>query len=810
MKINKFAADIFAGINSRSYQFEEGLNILLGANEAGKSTIINAIYATLFIEPQIKLNTTEGKKFADNYLPYPHGDYAEAELSFAAEGEEYKLHKKWSRDNYAGYLELPDGARVESTKKIKEIKAGLFPYGKSTYKNIVFSRQKDLKSTIQNINSETNPELVSTVSSFLRRAVMELDGVSIDKFKSRLNAEIEDLSKKWDLKSMSVENKNRGINNPYKIGTGKIYDSYIKKGRLAEQISEAEENEKLYRELRSAIKELQSKEKELTAKIESLAEIEEDISRRYEIELEKERINEKLELLNKAVEKWPLLETELKDLIKKQQDLKDKLTELKNKKINAEKYQQKIELEKKLKEIEKYRTKITGLSEEIKKTANITEAKISQLEDYKEAVDKSEAGLKAGKLKARINFSADDKIKVTTGVEQEKEISKADIIEADGYIRIKTEHIDLEIESAEIDFTELQKKYQLNKEKFAELLEQLSVDSLSSARDKLNKLKDLKKSKVQAEARITELLEGEELEALKASFAKVSDLERVGDLKEIESELEKLQEQKNEVETKIAVKEDNLNELKQAYSSLEELKNLLKNRKKDKKDLQNEADKLVQIPEAYTDAKAFKKDLKESREKKDETAKLLREKLQELKSLENDLPEKSTREMKAELKELEAEFDRLVKRAENLKIIKAAFLNKLAEMDQNSFQPLIETFSDYLNKLTNGKYKLGLIDDHFNVILENDKNRQLPANLDLLSFGTYDGAALALRFALFDNLFKEDGGFIILDDCLVNLDPERRKRAVELINEFQQKYQIIYTTCSPKRAAELNGNVIEV
>jgi len=43
VKIKSFETEIFAGINNRSYQFEDGLNILLGANEAGKSTIINAI-----------------------------------------------------------------------------------------------------------------------------------------------------------------------------------------------------------------------------------------------------------------------------------------------------------------------------------------------------------------------------------------------------------------------------------------------------------------------------------------------------------------------------------------------------------------------------------------------------------------------------------------------------------------------------------------------------------------------------------------------------------------------------------------------
>ncbi len=809
MKINKFSTDIFAGISDRSYQFEDGLNILLGANEAGKSTIISAIYASLFVEPQIKLNITEGKEFAANYLPYPHGDYAEAEISFAAAGREYKLYKKWSNNNYGGYLQLPDGSRVESPERIKEIKSGLFPYGKSTYKNIVFSTQKELKSTLENISAKNNPELVSTVSSFLRRAVMELDGISIDKFKNRLDAELEELTKRWDIKSMSIENKNRGINNPYKIGTGKIYDCYIEKGLLAEEIAEAKRNENLYRELSIKIKELQTEEKELKDKIVSLEEIEEDISRRYEIGIEVDRIAEKLEILNDAAEKWPELEAEVKKLSEQKKNLNDQLSELQTEKENAERYQQKVELEEKLKKIEEFEEKISDLAEQIENIGDITEDKISELEGYKEAVDKSEAGLKAGKLKAKINFSADESIKVTAGVEEEKEISSADIIEADGYIRIKTEHIDIEVESAEIDFSDLQKKYRVNKEKFNEVLEELKVDGLSAARDKLNRLKEMKNKKSQAEERISEILAGQKLEDLKEKLTQFAELEEARELKIIEAEIDELNKEINAVQPKLAVKENDLNKLEKDYSSLLELKSLIEKKKKAKKELLKEADELAQLPEAYADAQAFKKDLKETRDKKDKKAGLLREKLQELKSLENQLPDRSTREMEAEFEELEVEFERLVNRAQNLELIKETFLNKLKEMDQNSFQPLIETFSDNLNQLTDGKYKVGVIDDHFNVTLKNDQ-KKLPANLDLLSFGTYDGAALAFRFALFDNLFKDHGGFIILDDCLVNLDPERRKRAVELINEFQKNYQIIYTTCSPKRAEELDGHIIEV
>ncbi|MCX7694354.1 MAG: hypothetical protein N2Z71_01370 [Caloramator sp.] len=81
--------------------------------------------------------------------------------------------------------------------------------------------------------------------------------------------------------------------------------------------------------------------------------------------------------------------------------------------------------------------------------------------------------------------------------------------------------------------------------------------------------------------------------------------------------------------------------------------------------------------------------------------------------------------------------------------------------------------------------------------------------VELLSTGTYDTVALALKFALIDNMFDKET-FIVLDDCLVDLDEERKQKAVELIKEFSKKHQVIFTTCSRDTAELLGGNMIEM
>ncbi|MGM0410998.1 MAG: ATP-binding protein, partial [Bacillota bacterium] len=64
--------------------------------------------------------------------------------------------------------------------------------------------------------------------------------------------------------------------------------------------------------------------------------------------------------------------------------------------------------------------------------------------------------------------------------------------------------------------------------------------------------------------------------------------------------------------------------------------------------------------------------------------------------------------------------------------------------------------------------------------------------------------------ALFKNMFSKEESFIILDDCLVNLDPSRKEKAIELIQRFSEKYQVIFSTCNPETAKNLGGNIINI
>ncbi len=58
MKIQSIRLHPFAGITDKTYEFNNGLSVICGPNEEGKSTVFKAIHQVLFLET----NLTTAKK----------------------------------------------------------------------------------------------------------------------------------------------------------------------------------------------------------------------------------------------------------------------------------------------------------------------------------------------------------------------------------------------------------------------------------------------------------------------------------------------------------------------------------------------------------------------------------------------------------------------------------------------------------------------------------------------------------------------------------------------------------------------------
>ena len=141
---------------------------------------------------------------------------------------------------------------------------------------------------------------------------------------------------------------------------------------------------------------------------------------------------------------------------------------------------------------------------------------------------------------------------------------------------------------------------------------------------------------------------------------------------------------------------------------------------------------------------------------------------------------------------------------------------KIEEMKENcgileKTKKLLETAkeqfsSHYLEKMKTSFLKnLQLIDGkerdvNLDVNLHIKINEQgSNKEINYFSTGYKDLVYICMRLSLIDSLFENEKPFIILDDPFVNLDENKIKNAIELLNSLSNKYQIIYFVCHESR-----------
>ena len=122
---------------------------------------------------------------------------------------------------------------------------------------------------------------------------------------------------------------------------------------------------------------------------------------------------------------------------------------------------------------------------------------------------------------------------------------------------------------------------------------------------------------------------------------------------------------------------------------------------------------------------------------------------------------------------------------------------------QNRFSPRLSRLAgEYFTALTGGRYTALRLDRKFRgTVLQ--EGEVTPREDAFLSTGALDQMYLALRLAVCT--LALDGGEpcpLILDDALVNFDPERTGYALKLLEELAQTRQVVLLSCRHLSEAE--------
>ncbi|WP_333638421.1 ATP-binding protein [Tissierella praeacuta] len=804
MYIKSYESTRFAGLKDISLGFDRGVNVILGPNESGKSTIIEGIHSTLFKDIKLKRNNNLDKEFLFKFMPQPNGDFINGKVVIEYDNGEYEIYKEWGNTENI-HLLTPNGNIIKNENDIKEELSKILTHGESTYSNIVFAKQRDLKRALFNIIN--NREITNEINDLLRRTMMELDGISIDTIQKNIEDEIDSLYKRWNREKNYPEN-NRGVNNPYKTGLGKILESYYNKENLKLLMERADESEKEFEEICNKIKELENKIKLLSEKKLGLEKIEDDVNNRMILDAEISSINKDLEDFSEANREWPKTEQLLEQLDEKILVLKEKRKKLNKEKDDLEKSKKREVLERKLKNIEEIQEKINYIINELSTIPIISSDDIDKLSKIQTELLTLDTTMKAGKMIGILKKSSDKPLYISRDFREREVLDLGTPFEANGVINISYDNeLEMEIKTGDLDFQELNDKYKSSNKEYNQLLHILKIDTIETGKLNLQKIKRLENEKISLNKQLEFILDKDTKEELEEELKELENIKVFRDLDEIHKELTEINEEELDILANKKNKTDLIVQWKEKYTDHDNLFDLVVDKKTILKDKRSKLEKLKPLPEEFTTADEFKINLILIREELNSA----QGDLDKLKSYyyeaKNNLLDTSFEELREEYLHSESIFKRNIQRGEKLLEIQKVFLKTKEELSNNPMEPLAYEFARLLEIITDGKYKTGDIDEEFNIKLQN-LNGEIP--VELLSAGTYDSVTLALRFSLLKHIFKGKTGYVILDDCLVDLDPKRKEQSIKLINDFAKEYQVIFTTCDPETAKMLGGNIIKI
>ena len=183
MKINNLHISSFGKLQDMNLSFDSGMNIYLGENEHGKSTILSFIRAMFYGFSQ---RASTGARMKDNdrrkFIPW-NGSAVGGSIEFEHEGKRYLLEKSFVKrksDDTAALTLLPTGRKIDLGQK--EVGDYLFGISESEFVNTVFVGQ--LSSNILHTDKETDD--VSARLSNLAGTGTEL--FSHEEIKNRLSS----------------------------------------------------------------------------------------------------------------------------------------------------------------------------------------------------------------------------------------------------------------------------------------------------------------------------------------------------------------------------------------------------------------------------------------------------------------------------------------------------------------------------------------------------------------------------------------------------------------------------------------------
>ena len=795
MKLKNISCTQFAGIDGRNITLEDGINVICGPNESGKTTLVSLLLGTLFQKAKIDGRSVEGKEFSQRFFPSERkgsdirGDFIDGKVTFETEDGVYTLEKEWGDDSRVR-LRTPNGILTGATNIDAVLEKALI-YGKGVYSDLLFLTQNHLDESLKtllnaSVKSDAKREIVNAAS----QAFAESDGIAMDAVRDAIKTNIDTLAgSHWNEERHAPEPKaGRGR---WLKGLGEILTAYYRAEDARTVLSEIDQ-------LSGAMDAASRTCSEKTKQVEEAEHRSEDF-RRYATLLKEEQENRKKanELKQKqaryseALERWPRAEAESRQAQSLGQELENRT------------------LLDKFALARKAHDELDKVDHALAERPCPTPEEIRAVQKAEGDITRLESRLLGMNLNAAVRMLGDHSVEITTvrtGDPVALDDGKAAITEA---VKITVPGVmEMELTPADVDAAAIAAEVAAIRKKRSAVLSRYKTETPEDLMTLQSRILAEKTRENNGRARLETALQGTDFDKLRKQAEAIP--KGVRPAPSIQCDIRTLCGRK-EVSYFLGTVGNELDTFRREYTDQETLRGLLQEVGDRLEALKKRQIPTEEIPAAYrriTDPERYQKSLiaavKQAQEDKENALKAKSAAETELKTYKEaheDDPEEQLARAERLLNEAQEEL-------RHWRHIEQIFQEQRAKIHNNPTEDIATNFARYLSIISDGRVTSEFpLEDRLQMDLySNDFRLDYPK----LSEGTKETVALAFRLAVLDHLFPDGGGLAVLDDPFTDMDTKRMQQSCALLKECAQRHQVIVLTCRDEYLPLLGGNVIRV
>lgn len=794
MNIKSVKTRQFAGIKNKEVEFEEGLNVLVGNNETGKSTMVELIYQTLYRDSKLSRSKKEDKDFIARFMPSDSkGDVVDGTLVFATDDGLYTLQKKWGASEMCELESSNDGI-IANEKKIREIIDGELVYKRGLYDDVVFASQKSQANVVEHILNKLDKkalvkqDLVSIIAS---EGMSSTEGIAPEEIEKIIQEKIDALSGHWDFVNDGPDKK-RGIENKWVQGVGAILEAYYTKAELEGTLQKSELAEK-------AIDNDNNKINEAKEKLENYKNEEKEYAR-YEVALA--TYNSNMKLKDEYLKARNKISADLKEYPQLLKDYEEALhlkTLAKAQTIISQ-----------YKEIQEAKDSLDEAKKTIEGKTEITVEDDKKLVDLESDINSLQAQLSNLNLVANIKKLGNTDIQVksvATGKDVDISAGEFDINET---VEITVPGVmSMTIAAKGVDVENVKRQLDENNKEREVLLSKCKVKDLDELRTKREEYTEAYHNLSVAQKDYDNLIEGIDLDKLDEDYEHHK--EKSSELEGLDKKIKELcgSESIDSYEAMLKQKCNSIEGEYDAEAPVDCMKKKLEEAEDKLAEIDSQQGDVENIPKKYRDiedAKVYKETLNSNIE---DATNQIEEAKEALSEHEKELGDVAPEDLRTQIDDATIEFQKLKDDCERwnhiLAVLKATRENMAGESTMSDVQ---DRFAEYLSVITDGRINLKSMDENMDVNIQSGNNHM---TYEILSEGTKDTIALAFRLAILEHLFPNGGGLVVFDDPFTEMDENRTEQACKLVQKFADAgNQVIFVTCDNKYKNMLSGNIVEL